>query len=191
MVNLDCLPVPCPTSHQILMLLSSKENLITSYYLHCFSLRPHFLPRLPKQHPKCSSCLCPSIIILKSSARVMLLKTYVRSCHSSVQNPPTPLHLSAKVKGPWLQGLYNLHRTQSLPCTSLTMHLCTFASAHFSSLTNILMFCDFIRPTLTPEPLQLLFPVYFQRAAWLAPSPTFRSLYTWYLLSEVFPDQPI
>lgn len=145
------------------MFLSSKENLISSHYLHCFYLGPHFLPRLPKQHPKCSSCLCPSIKIPKSSARVMLLKMYVRLCHSSVQNPPIPLHLSAKVKGPWLQGLYNLHHTHSLPYTSLTMHLCTSASAHFSSLTNILMFCDFIRPTLTPEPLYLLFPVYFHR----------------------------
>lgn len=95
-VNLDTFHViSCPTSHQILMILSSKENLITSYYLHCFHLGPHhFSPRLSKQHSKWSSCLCPSIEILKSAARVMLLKICIKSCHSSVQNPPTALHLT-------------------------------------------------------------------------------------------------
>lgn len=118
---------------------------------------------------------------------MMLLKMYVRSCHSSVQNPPVALHLRAKVKGgPWLQGLYNLHHTHSPSYTSLTMYLCTFASAHFCSLTNILNVLWLHQAYSGSRAFAPAVPCLFsQRAIWLAPSPTLRSLYTWHLLNSL------
>lgn len=95
----------------------------------------HFLLRLPKQHPKRSSCLCPFTVILKSSPRVMLLKMYGRSCHSSVQNLPSALHLRVEVQEEtWLQTyiiypcpLPDLYFSD---CISLYPCLCSFPQPH-------------------------------------------------------------
>lgn len=146
----------------------------------------HFLLRLPKQHPKRSSCLCPFTVILKSLPRVMLLKMYGRSCHSSVQNLPSALSpsQSRSPRRNMATDLYNLSMPTPWPILFwlyLFVPLPLFISP---ASPTFLMFCEHTGPTLSPKSLHLLFPDMFsQIARWLAPLPTFRSFYTWHLLN--------